>query len=151
MQYTDIFQAINDITAQQMSLTLAAETCSPSAMLSDVTKLMAQKNIGSIIVTENETPIGVFTERDLLKKVVAEGMNVNATPISAVMTRNPVCITMETPLLKMMAAMRLGKFRHLIVVDANKKIVGVISIKDILSQVTDLLVSYAQDKPGLSA
>jgi CBS domain-containing protein len=98
---------------------------------------MSEKNIGCIVITENHIPTGIFTERDLLKRVVSKNLSPSHTFIEDVMTKNPVCVKTSTTLNKVSAAMRLGKFRHLMVVDDYLKARGVISIKDFMNWITD--------------
>jgi CBS domain-containing protein len=102
-----------------------------------VVSLMSEKNIGCIVITENHIPTGIFTERDLLKRVVSKNLSPSHTFIEDVMTKNPVCVKTSTTLNKVSAAMRLGKFRHLMVVDDYLKARGVISIKDFMNWITD--------------
>ena len=129
------------IKASDLLYTEDVYTCEASANLHAVTIRMSERNIGCVVVIENNKPIGIFTERDLLKKVVAHGFPVDKTKISQVMTPHPVCIHPTTPLNQILSAMRLGKFRHLVVTDENHQVVGIISIKDILNWVTDRLNS----------
>jgi hypothetical protein len=112
-------------------------TCVKTDTVFEVVYKMTQNNIGSIIVTDNNKPVGIFTERDLMKKVVAQNVDVKSALIESVMTANPVCIKEQTPLIKIMGAMRLGKFRHLVIVDSNGMLKGVVSIKDVLNFITD--------------
>ncbi len=115
-------------------------TCSSNSKIKDVIDLMNKNLVGSIVITENKKPIGIFTERDVLKKVVGSTIiDIATTPIEHLMTKNPVCVTLSTPFTKIMAAMRLGKFRHLIIVDEQGHLSGIISIKDVLSRVIDVV------------
>ena len=72
-----------------------------------------------------------------MKKIVARNIDAKSALIESVMTANPVCIKEDTPLIKIMAAMRLGKFRHLVIIDGNGALKGIISIKDALNFITD--------------
>lgn len=112
-------------------------TCAKNETVFEVICKMTQNNIGSIVIVDNNKPVGIFTERDLMKKVVAQGIDVKSALIEIVMTPNPVCIKEHTPLIKIMGAMRLGKFRHLVIVDGNGLLKGVVSIKDVLNFITD--------------
>jgi CBS domain-containing protein len=129
-------KASNSIFAQPVSSLILHEevvTCIKTETIYQVVNKMVASNIGSII----KKPVGIFTERDLMRKIIPKGVDVKTTTIEAVMTPNPVCIKPETPLIKIMAAMRLGKFRHLVIIDPEGLLVGVVSIKDTLNFITD--------------
>ncbi len=115
-------------------------TCSKETKVNDVIRSMNDKQVGSIIIVENKKPIGIFTERDVLKKVVGSiAVDIHTTPIEYLMTKNPVTITLQTSFAHIMGAMRLGKFRHLVIVDQKGNLEGIISIKDVLSRVIDVV------------
>lgn len=115
-------------------------TCAKDAKIQEVIRAMNEKQVGSVIITEDNKPIGIFTERDVLKKVVgSQAVNLQTTPIEYLMTKNPVTITLETSFTQIMAAMRLGKFRHLVIVDKQGRLEGIISIKDVLSRIIDVV------------
>ncbi len=115
-------------------------TCAKDTKIIDVIRSMNDKHVGSVIIVEHKKPIGIFTERDVLKKVVGSmAVDIHTTPIEYLMTKNPVTITLETTFTQIMAAMRLGKFRHLVIVDQKGHLEGIISIKDVLSRIVDLV------------
>jgi CBS domain-containing protein len=124
-------------TVDELFLHDEALVCEKTVSIIEAVEVMVRNNVGSIIVVEGKKPIGIFTERDLMKKVVSAAMDLKAVSIEKVMTPNPVCIQGSTPLLKIMSAMRLGKFRHLVITDSDGKLRGVVSIKDVLSCITD--------------
>lgn len=133
-------KASNSIFSNPVSSLILHEevvTCVRTDSIFEVVSKMAEYNIGSIIVVEGRKPVGIFTERDLMRKVVSRGVDFKMTLIEQVMTPNPVCIKEQTPLIKIMAAMRLGKFRHLVIVDQDGLLKGVVSIKDALNFITD--------------
>jgi CBS domain-containing protein len=126
-------------TVSDLMLHDAVVSCIGNATVEEVVAVMVENNIGSIVIVEGKRPIGIFTERDLLKKVVPKKMDVSRTLISSIMTPNPVCIDTSTSIHKIMAAMRLGKFRHLVVTHPDGSLKGVVSIKDVLTFLTDQL------------
>ncbi len=94
-------------------------------------KKMAELNIGAIPVVDSEGKIvGIFTERDLLKRVVAREVPLT-TPIKEVMTRNPVTITPDATVEEAKELMAKIKARHLPVVDKSGRLQGVVSLSDI--------------------
>ncbi len=126
-------------TAADLHLSEDVFTCGADEYLLDVVSKMAQKGYGCVVVSSGGLPVGIFTERDLLKRVVASGLDMTNTQIGEVMTKNPTCVKRQTRLQHILAAMRLGKFRHLVVTNEKNEITGVISIKDVLSWMTDQL------------
>lgn len=110
-------------------------TASAEASIKDVAKIMSEKNIGSVlIVDESNRVIGIFTERDLVK-VVALGIDIN-TPIKSVMTTN-VISAYPTDNIAAIAIKMLEKgVRRMPVVDEYNRLLGIISIRDVLRAYT---------------
>lgn len=99
---------------------------------------MAQKGIGAVVVVEFDgKPIGIFTERDLLVKVVAKGMDPAEVKISDVMTKNPIVARDDWSAAKALEIMAYYGFRHLPVVDERGVLVGIVSIKDIVKSIVE--------------
>ena len=105
---------------------------SPESTVHDALVLMAAKNTGSVLVTENDKLVGIFTERDYARKVNLKGRSSNTTAIKEVMTANPFTVAMDTTIEQCMALMPGKKVRHLPVVD-GEALVGVISIGDVIN------------------
>ncbi len=70
---------------------------SPQTLVSDAAKLMAEKNVGAVLVVENDRLVGIFTERDAAFRVIARGLDARTTQLADVMTREPETIDPETP------------------------------------------------------
>jgi CBS domain-containing protein len=81
--------------------------------------------------------LGIFTERDVLWRVVAAGLDPKTTPLSQVMTRNPITVGPDTPIQSVMDVFTEKRFRHLPVVD-DGRLLGVISIGDVLRWAADV-------------
>ncbi len=95
-------------------------------------KLMAEHNIGAVVIVDDHMrPIGIFTERDLLLKVCAKGLDMKEVKLKDVMTRNPVTVRDETPAKVALDMMINFGFRHLPVVDEKGVLIGVVSIRDL--------------------
>lgn len=99
--------------------------------VSDAARLMRENHIGAVIVVENEKLAGIFTERDALFRVVAEGRDGRTTRLAEVMTRNPQTVRPDQPFSAALQLMYGGKFRHVPVVDDGRP-VGIISARDAL-------------------
>jgi len=99
----------------------------------ETAKFMQEKNIGSVLIKEKDEYIGIVTETDLTRKVLGGGLNPKTTNVTAVMTPQPI-ITLDChrPVTEANAFMAKKKIRHLPVTE-NDKIVGMISVKDLVS------------------
>jgi CBS domain-containing protein len=102
-----------------------------SISVSQAAVLMKQYGVGALLIVENEQLMGIFTERDALFRVLAEGKDPRATYLSDVMTPYPQTITPEKPLGHALHMMYEGGFRHVPVVK-NGHVVGIVSARDAL-------------------
>jgi len=94
--------------------------------------LMSEKNIGAIIIVDsNDFPIGIFSERDYARKIVLKGKISKDTLLDEVMTKELITVTRDYKIDQCMEIMNEKRIRHLPVLE-NKKIVGIISIGDVL-------------------
>jgi len=94
--------------------------------------LMSEKNIGAIIIVDNnDFPIGIFSERDYARKIVLKGKSSKDTLLDEVMTKELITVTRDYKIDQCMEVMNEKRIRHLPVLE-NKKIVGIISIGDVL-------------------
>ncbi len=94
--------------------------------------LMSEKNIGAIIIVDNnDFPIGIFSERDYARKVILKGKSSKDTLLDEVMTKELITVNRDYKIDQCMEIMTEKKIRHLPVLE-NKKIVGIISIGDVL-------------------
>jgi CBS domain-containing protein len=103
---------------------------------------MRREKTGCVVVTEGKKAVGIFTERDLLNRVVAEGLDPASVPLADVMTENPVTVEASDSLNKAFSLLADGKFRHLPVLDKGE-LVGICSLSD-LAQV--LRQVYMEEK-----
>ena len=97
-------------------------------------ELMAEKNIGAVLVLEGEKLVGIFSERDYARKGILQGRASKDTLIRDVMTGNVITITPEQSLESCMLTMADKHIRHLPVMDAEK-LVGIISINDVVNTI----------------
>ena len=94
-------------------------------------ELMCQKDVGGLLICENERLVGIFTERDYARKLILKGKSSKETPIKDLMTRNPIVVSSETSIEDCMKIMSDKKIRHLPVMEAEK-LVGLISVGDVV-------------------
>jgi CBS domain-containing protein len=99
----------------------------------ETVRAMVEHNIGAVPVLHNGKLVGIFSERDLMKRVVAEGRDPRTTSLAEVMTDDPLTISLNEELGNCMSVMRRNNFRHLPVCHEGK-LVAMISLRDILLQ-----------------
>jgi len=105
-----------------------------SAMVSEAVETMAACEVGAVLaMNEDGLVAGIFTERDLMVRVVRPGLDPRTTPVSLVMTRDVLFVTPGTTLEAALALMYVQRFRHLLVID-GPKVHGVVSMRDLAYQ-----------------
>jgi len=97
----------------------------------DVVRMMVEHNIGAVPVLSKGKLVGIFSERDLMKRVVAEGRDPRTTPLAEVMTEDPLTVSPQEELETCMTLMRRHSFRHLPVCQ-DGQIKGMVSLRDVL-------------------
>jgi CBS domain-containing protein len=120
---------INDIIAGRRAV-----TAGPDVTVRAASRLMVDNRIGALLVTQGGRITGIFTERDALNKVLAGGLDPDATTLDAVMVADPQTITGDRPLAHALHMMVEGGFRHVPVVDAQGNPVGMVSARDALGE-----------------
>lgn len=121
-------RTLTDIIAKQDLLQVG-----PGATVIEAVRLMDARNVAAILVMDKGKLQGIFTERDLLKRVAAKGRDAAATKIADVMTPDPVTILAEAHPVDAMRAMREHGFRHLPVARGGK-VVGIVSLRDFVGE-----------------
>lgn len=126
------------------------KTATPSATVVEAVRDMNRARIGALVVVDGERPVGIFTERDVLVRVVDAGKDPGATRVADVMTRELVVIRRRTQVAEAMAVMTEKRCRHLPVVEGGL-LAGMISIGDVTRwtvrnqrHTIDDLVSYVE-------
>jgi CBS domain-containing protein len=97
----------------------------------ETVRAMVERNIGAVPVLHNNKVVGIFSERDLMRRVVSEGRDPRSTCMAEVMTDDPLTINMNEDLDTCMTLMRRHSFRHLPVCHEGQ-LVGMVSLRDIL-------------------
>ena len=110
---------------------------SPTASVFDALSLMAQHDIGAVLVTEGGQLKGIFSERDYARKLVLKGLASKDTSVGEMMTSHVETITPDTPLSQVMTTMTNRRFRHLPVLDENGQLAGIITIGDVVKAVIE--------------
>jgi CBS domain-containing protein len=103
----------------------------PAQSVADVAALMRREQTGCLLVCDGDRLVGIFTERDLLRRVLAPGKPLT-TPVGECMTPNPVVVHPKEPIGAAVRRMEEGGYRHLPVVDDAGRPVGLLSVKRIV-------------------
>ena len=111
------------------------------ASLKEASKLMINRSIGALIVMENSEPVGMITERDILKAFVDQDNTEIPLPVASYMTSPLISVKDDDPISKAAQMMLIKRIRRLGVIDDNKKIVGFLNIRDILLGVHESFLS----------
>ncbi len=106
----------------------------PDATVFEVLHLMAQKNIGAVVILEGDNLVGIMSERDYARKVILQGKASQETPVRDIMTGKVVCVHPDTLIEVCMELMTDKHIRHLPVCDGDK-LVGLVSIGDVVNAV----------------
>ncbi len=125
-------------------------TISPDNTVYEALKLMADRNIGALVVTEGNRMVGIFSERDYARKVVLHGKFSREILVSGIMTREVYSVTPEQTVKECMAVMTQGRVRHLPVLE-GEELVGVISIGDVVKALLseqDFMISQLENFIG---
>lgn len=122
---------------------LTAFTLPPNALLSDAIKTMAERNIGSVVVVDSDNKVkGIVTERDLLRRVLANKVNIETSNLSSVMTSNVMLAKPTDAVVDWLRIMSNERFRHLPVVDIDGRLITVMSQGDFVSYTWPDLINY---------
>jgi CBS domain-containing protein len=107
-------------------------TADVSSTIFDVMQMMAAKNVGRVLITDNQTPAGMFTEHDVLRRVMNKKLDPKNTAIQKVMTSPIRAVHEETQLVEALGKMYRSRFRHLLVRGEKGAVVGIVSMRRIL-------------------
>ena len=109
-----------------------------SATIYSVMETMVAEDVGRIIITDDEVPVGIFTEKDVLKRVMGTAIDAKKASIKDVMTAPVRAVREETHIVDAFARMYRGKYRHLLVRGRRGKIIGIVSMRRILNIAVEL-------------
>jgi CBS domain-containing protein len=117
----------------------------PQATIREAACVMTRASCGSVLVLEPpDVMLGILTERDLMTRVLAKGVNPEQTTVREVMTPKPICVPPETPVSEAIVIMLERGFRHLPVVTAQHRILGVFSVRDALPREINSALDMAE-------
>ncbi len=112
-------------------------TIAPDETVFDALHLMADKNVGALVVVEDDHVAGIFSERDYARKVILEDRCSKDTRIREIMSSKVICVKPEQTTQECMALMTQKHARHLPVVE-DDRLVGLVSIGDVVKEIIDV-------------
>ena len=116
------------------NLTQAAITAS----IFEVMEKMVAEDVGRIMITDDDVPVGIFTEKDVLRRVINANVDIRNTDIKSVMTSPVRAVREETHIIDAFSRMYRSKYRHLLVRGRRGKIIGIVSMRRILNVAVEL-------------
>ena len=120
--------------------------CKADTKLKDAIKQMSEKNFGSIlVVNDDKRPVGIVSERDILNRALAKGIDIENTKVSDIMTDNIYVAKEDDDLIHWLRLMSNERFRHLPVVDENGKVVCMMSQGDFVSYTWPQLMNQLKE------
>ena len=121
-------------------------TIDVEASISDAVNSMREHNVGCLLVTEGGRLAGIFTDRDLLTRVLARGRSLES-PMRTCMTPNPVTVGPKDPVRTVIRRMQKGGYRHLPVVDGTGRPIGIISSRRIVHYLVEHFPALIFNQP----
>ena len=109
----------------------------PGTTIGEAARVMKEHRIGCVLVEDGGKLVGIFTERDILTKLVGTGYDPAKATVDGAMTQNPETLTLEDPIAYAMQLMSVGGFRHIPLIDSDGRPVGMLSVKDIVEYVVE--------------
>jgi CBS domain-containing protein len=141
-----IYKDVGALLSEQQTLTMTRK-----ASVLDAAEQMAKRHIGAVPVMEDGQLVGLFTERDLLNRVVAVGRDPATVTLDQVMTRNPITIRADQSLAFALDTMFGNNFRHLPVLDHAGALVGLMSCRDVPTTYRVLRERWIEARAGLNS
>jgi CBS domain-containing protein len=135
-------------------------TCEPDAKVNDVAKIMAERNVGAVMVLTGDKPRGIVTDRDIVVRCIAKNVDVNDCTVEQIMSESVAVVKISDGLFDCIRQMNNCHCRRMPVVDEQGKAVGMISFGDILAVLSKEFVTLVEantpleeheDKPELKA
>ena len=115
--------------------------------VSAAVRLMQDKGVGGILVEENQRLVGIFTERDLLNKLIGSDRDLEHTPVADVMTPDPEALPVDADIAFALRLMGEGGFRRIPLVDDEERPVGILSVKHIISYLAEFFPQKVLNLP----
>jgi CBS domain-containing protein len=109
----------------------------PDSTVYEALKVLVDKNVGALVVLDHDKFLGIFSERDYARRVILKGRASKETTIREIMTEHPITVTADETIENCMGKMTDKRIRHLPVVDDGGRLIGLISIGDVVKYIMD--------------
>jgi CBS domain-containing protein len=129
---------VKDLIRKGMTTTVVV---APTDTVYRALQLMAENNVGAVMISDKGHMVGIFTERDYCRKVILMGRSSLNTPIEEIMTKKMITVNSDQPLEECLELMTRYHIRHLPVQD-NEKLVGIVSMRDVM----ETIISIKEDR-----
>jgi len=129
---------VKDVLKKGMTTTVVV---APTDTVYRALQLMAENNVGAVMISDKGHMDGIFTERDYCRKVILMGRSSLNTPIEEIMTKKMITVSSNQPLEECLELMTKYHIRHLPVQD-NEKLVGVVSMRDVM----EMIIAVKEDR-----
>ena len=133
---------------QELGLSREIASISPSATVADAVRTMIENRLGAVLIVDDDKLLGMFTERDVLTRVVAKGLSNNDTLITDVMTCDPECLSCEDEIVFALNKMTVGGFRHVPILDDDGIPAAVLSMRDVVEHIVSFYSDEVFNLPG---
>ncbi len=123
-------------------------TLTTKAMICEAVDAMQKGNFGAVLIVDASGKLaGIFTERDVISKIAGKGLDWQKTTLEAYMTANPEALEADGNMAFCLNMMTIGGYRHVPIVDANKKPLAVVSIRDVVRYITGFFEKEVTNLP----
>jgi len=119
----------------------------PSESVGAAVEVMNEGRTGCVLVVKDDRLVGVFTERDVLTKIVGRNVDIDATAVATVMTPDPECLTLDDGISYALNMMSVGGFRHIPLIDDERRPTGIVAMRDIVDYIVDLFPEEVLNLP----
>ena len=119
-------------------------SCDRQTSVTDAAKLMDGTNIGAIVITRDGKPEGILTDRDIVLRCVAEDLDCQATLVADVMTTPVACLSLDAGIFNVVQCMRRNGVRRVPIVDDEGRVVGLVSMGDVLQLLSEEVHALAE-------
>lgn len=128
--------------------TLRDAVCvAPTASVRTAIECMNSHSLGCVLVEDKDRLVGIFTERDVLTKIVGTGADIDATPVSEVMTEDPETLSPDDKVSFALNKMTVGGFRRIPLIDEEGRAAGVVSMRNVVDYMVELFRTEVLNLP----
>jgi CBS domain-containing protein len=119
-----------------------------TATVADAVSAMIENRVGAVLILEDQKLLGLFSERDVLTRVVAQGRVPSETPIVDVMTPDPECLSFDHKLVFALNKMTVGGFRHVPILNKEGVPIAVVSMRDVVEHIVSFFATDVFNLPN---